>query len=299
MIIPSIVCVIILFSIFLTGLVSIIIIVSNRDCILHTLYGDCDITISPEFTYFNPSHLTNKYNRYISSGCLNFIGKIYNNDINKLKYFNKELSIYNDYDNKIPFVEIWKSSRYNNIFITMRGTSSNTYTEWFNNMKSSQISNNDCQFEHKPSILKHKDVRIHKGFVNIYNMIWPVVLKYINTIPNNYNICLTGHSIGGSLCTIMSYDIKDYFENVCVYSYGSPKIGNPEFCKQINNKVSNIFRVVNRDDSFTETPTSVYPNFKQPSKPFVYSHCGKEISFVENTGTIEGNHCLTTYMKHY
>jgi hypothetical protein len=298
MLIPNIICVTVLFVVFLIGIITILIIISNRESIKNALFTKCQIKISDDFVNFNPFDIPNNYSTYISSGCLNFIGKIYNNDMSNIRYMERKLSIYNSYDSHTPFIQIWKHKSNNIVFICFRGTSYNTYLEWYNNIKSSQIAINECNYENKPGILKQNNVKIHKGFVNLYNMIWPSILEFVKTLQKECKICVCGHSMGGSMASIISYDIKDYVDNIYVYVYGTPRIGNLQFCQELTKKIPYIYRIVNKDDTFTETPPSVYPNFRRPKHPYVYSHCGIAIPFKLNLGTVEGNHCLSTYMKY-
>ena len=72
---------------------------------------------------------------------------------------------------------------------------------------------------------------------------------------------ITGHNYGGALSTLAALDIaaNTEFENPIVYTYGGPRVGDPDFASRFNRTVKNSIRIVNIHDSFPTFPARVYP----------------------------------------
>lgn len=74
--------------------------------------------------------------------------------------------------------------------------------------------------------------------------------KDIDYINNNCKIILTGHSLGGALATLAAcyfHDIGIKKENMSIYTFGAPPVGDEEFCQKYKNRLD-IYRVVNKND---------------------------------------------------
>ncbi|MGB0068359.1 MAG: lipase family protein [Isosphaeraceae bacterium] len=104
------------------------------------------------------------------------------------------------------------------------------------------------------------------GFTAMYNSLRtgaaagsPTVLNALATLPfaqpvSSVTIC--GHSLGGALVTLLALDLaaNTNFKNPTVYSYGSPRTGDPLFVSTYNQVVKNSFRIANRLDLVPKLP---------------------------------------------
>jgi hypothetical protein len=65
---------------------------------------------------------------------------------------------------------------------------------------------------------------------------------------NSLTVC--GHSLGGALATLQALDVaaNSRFKNPTVYTYASPRTGNPQFASTYNGMVPNTIRIANRVD---------------------------------------------------
>jgi len=87
----------------------------------------------------------------------------------------------------------------------------------------------------------------------------PSVTSTLGTLPfkkpvNSLTIC--GHSMGGALATMLALDLSanTSFTDPTVYTYASPRTGDPAFASRFNQAVKNSFRVANRVDLIPHLP---------------------------------------------
>jgi len=89
----------------------------------------------------------------------------------------------------------------------------------------------------------------------------PSVVKALATLPwkrpvTSLTIC--GHSLGAALATLLALDVAanrtSPFNNPTVYTYASPKTGDPVFATTYNHVVPNTFRIANRLDLVPKLP---------------------------------------------
>ncbi len=104
------------------------------------------------------------------------------------------------------------------------------------------------------------------GFTAMYNSLRtgdpagsPTVVNALATLPfpqpvSSVTIC--GHSLGGALVTLLALDLaaNTNFKNPMVYSYASPRTGDPLFVSTYNQVVKNSFRIANRLDLVPKLP---------------------------------------------
>jgi Lipase (class 3) len=75
-----------------------------------------------------------------------------------------------------------------------------------------------------------------------------------NQATNSLTIC--GHSLGGALATLLALDVaaNTNFKNPTVYTYASPRTGEPLFVSTYNRAVGNTCRIANRVDLVPKLP---------------------------------------------
>ena len=131
--------------------------------------------------------------------------------------------------------------------------------------------------------------KVHSGFMEAYSKVEAEIETALN-LPDTQDkpLFITGHSLGGALATIAAKKIKHAGGNAACYTFGSPKVGNEEWLKDIKTP---IYRVVNAVDCVTMLPPSTLINiFKKIFKciPYIkslnmlenipgYMHCGHEM----------------------
>jgi len=70
------------------------------------------------------------------------------------------------------------------------------------------------------------------------------------------SVTICGHSLGGALVTLLALDVaaNTNFPNPTVYTYASPRAGDPAFASTYNQIVENSFRIANRLDLVPKLP---------------------------------------------
>jgi hypothetical protein len=78
-------------------------------------------------------------------------------------------------------------------------------------------------------------------------------LRYTRPV-SSVTIC--GHSLGGALATLLALDVaaNTSFSDPAVYSYGSPRVGDPLFASTFDQVVKNSYRIANRLDIVPTLP---------------------------------------------
>jgi len=82
------------------------------------------------------------------------------------------------------------------------------------------------------------------------------------------SVTLCGHSLGAAIATLLALDLaaNTKLNNAAVYTYASPRTGDPDFARAYNQKVPNTFRVANRLDLVPNLPLP--PVYEHVSQPF-------------------------------
>ncbi|GLJ43093.1 hypothetical protein SUGI_0894350 [Cryptomeria japonica] len=126
-----------------------------------------------------------------------------------------------------------------------------------------------------------------------------LVKEYIEQ-EEDLSITFTGHSLGAALATLSAYDIKQIMVNeygvssipVKVFSFASPRVGNPSFAQHMEEIGVNVLRVVNHKDLVPKVP-GIFFNEKLGWLtrllhwlPWAYVHVGVEISIDSSRSAI-------------
>jgi hypothetical protein len=107
---------------------------------------------------------------------------------------------------------------------------------------------------------------------------------------------VTGHSLGAALATLCAVDIaaNTAFCSPSLFTYGSPRVGDPAFAKAFSRYVRSSYRTANLFDIVTYAPPSVYKLPKQEKK-YYYSHVQTLSSQHFQNGSAGANHVISSY----
>lgn len=114
---------------------------------------------------------------------------------------------------------------------------------------------------------------VHSGFYVFFKRAWPLLEEELEQCPRPW--IFTGHSLGGALATIAAV----VAEPDSLYTFGSPKPGNPAFAALMPETVR-FHRITNRDDIVPWLPL---PDEKMEEKQF---HHGGQHFWLNEAGTI-------------
>jgi len=121
------------------------------------------------------------------------------------------------------------------LFISFRGTK--TIKDWCVNLDA-DLSDDFCS----PGM-------IHSGYLKAYEEN-KKLLKMIIEKNQNKNIYISGHSAGSGLATLLCLDknIRNMSPDICLITFGMPKIGDKEFCRLLSQSNINREHFVVRGD---------------------------------------------------
>jgi triacylglycerol lipase len=149
-----------------------------------------------------------------------------------------------------------------NVIVVFRGTQ----PDQFNDIKA------DLNVWPKKSLLAG---RVHLGFEKEVSKLWELVkhqvldVRFNQTLQKNRKLFVTGHSLGGAMATIVAGRLPSV---TCLCTFGSPKVGNREYCKS---NITNHIRFVNNNDIVPSVPPAI----------FTYKHHG-ELCYINFYGNV-------------
>lgn len=170
------------------------------------------------------------------------------------------------------------------IIIAFRGTSSTT--NWISNIIASQ----------KRFKYVQEYCLTHRGFTDIYSSARGEMLSTLSKLSQDKTLYITGHSLGAALATLCTIDIaaNTPFTSPILYTYGSPRVGDPDFAKAFKTLVPNSFRIANLFDLVAYAPPQIYKLPKR-DKTYYYSHVQTYTSLSFQNGSASANHIISSY----
>jgi triacylglycerol lipase len=108
--------------------------------------------------------------------------------------------------------------------------------------------------------------KVHRGFSNALDSVWPAVLKILNAFDpkREKKLWITGHSLGGALAMLafsalhfqhQNENTHWWAENAFLYTFGQPRVGDKTFAGHLSALAcKRIYRVVNNKDPVTFVP---------------------------------------------
>ena len=124
--------------------------------------------------------------------------------------------------------------------------------------------------------------KVHSGFATAVHLVWSDILRALRAdiITNGARpICIAGHSLGGALATLASYRIykSGEFTFDGLYTYGCPRVGNPEFADSFSYIKKRIFRFENNNDIVAKIPPKyvLRMRWKHVCLPDYFHHDGR------------------------
>jgi len=147
----------------------------------------------------------------------------------------------------------------NSIIVTFRGTT--TAKDYIYDFNFFHENFKQCQ-----------DCKIHRGFwtlwLSIKDRIIPLCKALIEKYPKA-KLHLTGHSLGGSLVTLLSLELRNLAKIDSIYTFGMPRLGNKNLADWIKKTSSpKIFRVTHDRDPVPHLPPQLFGFHHYPYEIF-------------------------------
>ncbi len=143
--------------------------------------------------------------------------------------------------------------------------------------------------------------KTHRGFTCIYQSTRNELIRELNRLSTTKSLLVAGHSLGGALATLAALDIamNTGCKNPIVYTYGSPRVGDPDFASLSNQTVKKSIRIFNVHDIIPTLPAKTYPP-PFTNKGLYYQHVNMKypVSFQLNSLPVR-NHEIVCYFKYF
>ena len=134
------------------------------------------------------------------------------------------------------------------LFVAFRG--SVNIQNWIDNIQSSKINP-----------YSDTSIGVEKGFYKAYNYVKTEIFDNLPLLAKKYgthDILITGHSLGAAMATLMTYEVSTSIPIYTVthlITFGSPRVGNPEFVQSFNHHYSNVYyRITHYYDMVPHVP---------------------------------------------
>ena len=115
-------------------------------------------------------------------------------------------------------------------------------------------------------------ISAHEGFVSEYMLFREKVIEYVSKHPDK-EIYVVGHSLGGALTTLASFDIASTLDReVNAITFGAPRVGMEGFRNAFDSLPIKMYRFVVANDPIPRVPGMLIP----------YEHVGELIQIDES-----------------
>ena len=126
-------------------------------------------------------------------------------------------------------------------------------------------------------------ISAHEGFVSEYMLFREKVIEYVSEHPDK-EIYIVGHSLGGALTTLASFDIASTLDReVNAITFGAPRVGMEEFRDAFEELPIKMYRFVVANDPIPRVPGMLIP----------YEHVGELIQ-IDESGDLYGLNDVNT-----
>ena len=115
----------------------------------------------------------------------------------------------------------------------------------------------------KDSYKFKKEVKVHSGFLKLFNDVYPLVLERIQMALESCSDCqlvITGHSMGGIFLGMLAIRLRNDnlgIANPILASFGSPRVGNSVFAMVVPKVCKEAYRIVHNSDNVAKIPPRI------------------------------------------
>lgn len=175
-------------------------------------------------------------------------------------------------------VGITRSDRKKRLCVVFRG--SDDRNDWMFDLKITKQHLNKNIYVHEGF---YQQLHLNNNFLNLKNKLLELLKNY-----NDYELIITGHSLGGALATLFGYLLsKEIMCEIKIISFASPRVGNYYFKKDFDETLHiNHYRITNNRDIVTCAPM------------IKYNHVGKNIHLTDDSYEYYDKYNYNTWLKY-
>jgi Lipase (class 3) len=156
--------------------------------------------------------------------------------------------------NQIVSIGLMLQDGAGNVVIAIRGTEG--ISEWIHDAEFLQVT---CPFLAGAGHTEDGFTAMYESLSTAVAAGSPTVVAALATLPFNpapSSVTICGHSLGGALATLLALDVaaNTSFKDPTIYTYASPRTGDPAFAGTFDQVVKNSFRIANRLDLVPKLP---------------------------------------------
>ncbi|ORX89103.1 alpha/beta-hydrolase [Basidiobolus meristosporus CBS 931.73] len=170
-----------------------------------------------------------------------------------------------------------------------------------------------------------KGTLVHGGFLKAFNSVSEDVISGLKQVvdqlpsnPDDYELLVTGHSLGGAVAVHGAMEIKNHLLNpksprcitpptktinpskILLHTYGQPRVGNQRFAQLAFQTLSNstlgtnMIRVTSKNDPVPHLPPESFGFQHSPHEVYIHWFTGKTVNCNDGQLT-EDNDCIRGY----
>jgi triacylglycerol lipase len=200
----------------------------------------------------------------------------------------------------LPFGFVASKNR--RLFVVMRG--SQTPLEWLD----------DASIHPMPFIAGWGSTAA--GFRGVHDQIFPAIQKLVfDNQGSADHLFVTGHSLGAALANLTAAHLVGAGsvqpDILTLYTFSGPRVGDPIFADQFNEKIHRAWRVFNTEDlvptlplstvdadprstlGLSETDIELVLKLFLKNSPFLFQHVDTPVALTYQLKTVSDNHNLT------
>lgn len=138
--------------------------------------------------------------------------------------------------------------------------------------------------------------KVHRGILKRYLAMQPSIKKIVKARPNDTQIEVVGHSLGGALAILCVADLVTdptlaaHQANVTGVALAPPKVGDASFAATMAKASPSLTCVVNTADAIPTMPIGLFG--------YKWSHVGRVLCFRRDEGSWMRNHNSSSYAEH-
>ncbi|KAI9297829.1 alpha/beta-hydrolase [Neoconidiobolus thromboides FSU 785] len=206
-----------------------------------------------------------------------YAGAAYCKDISTIKQWNCDLHCKLNPNQTVQIIDLFENKSIKTrsfialneiekkIIISFRG--SNQFHNFISDFKLFKLNYQLVEAYNGTKSDNKNNIRIHRGFFQCSESLKKNITLSLKKLYSkdskykDYHIILTGHSLGGSMAVLAALYLKQEFDlnsnDLSVYTYGQPRIGNSNFVNLIQQNQLKIIRVTNRNDPIPHSPPAI------------------------------------------